>query len=481
MFKKYILFFFIVYLFGFIESFTPTSFFLKKPSVKNYNITQAAPIKLEYKLFNQKIDHYNFQHGNLTFKQRFFEYSNYYDGNGPIFFVFGPEQELKEDYINNRQYEEWAKTLNASIICLEHRYYGKSIFTDHLTTESLQYLNSDQAIADVAYFITWYKKENKIDDGKRWVGFGASYGGTIAAQFKIKYPHLIDIIVSSSGPVSPELNFFQYLEIVQNTIISEVQDGERCVENIRNATLEIEEIIKFGNHNLLKDKFRLCAPLENEKDFSLLEFTNSLVFMDTVQYYDSNKDKLQKICNILNNEFKSSLDNYIQIWLEVSYPNVKCINVNYKNHIEIWKERNVDHQSKAWLYQTCTEYGYFMTTESKNQPFGSLLNLQFYTDMCQDIFGIRNMIPNTKWANDQYGGFKINSESIKSILYINSSLDPWYPLSFTPNMEKNGINTLFIKGHSHCSDIYKSSNTSSNEIKNAHNSIFNFIQNNLDK
>ena len=41
----------------------------------------------------------------------------------------------------------------ALLVALEHRFYGKSQPTGDLTVESLQYLTSDQALADAARFV----------------------------------------------------------------------------------------------------------------------------------------------------------------------------------------------------------------------------------------------------------------------------------------------------------------------------------------
>lgn len=42
---------------------------------------------------------------------------------------------------------------------------------------------------------------------------------------------------------------------------------------------------------------------------------------------------------------------------------------------------------RPWLYQTCTEYGYYQTTKSNYQPFGDTFALEFFVDMCTDLFG----------------------------------------------------------------------------------------------
>lgn len=47
-----------------------------------------------------------------------------------------------------------AQKLGAIIVTLEHRYYGKSVPFSTQSTDNLQYLNTKQALADLANFIT---------------------------------------------------------------------------------------------------------------------------------------------------------------------------------------------------------------------------------------------------------------------------------------------------------------------------------------
>lgn len=56
----------------------------------------------------------------------------------------------------------------------------------------MQYLNVDQALADVANFIDNIKLNKNISHSKVVV-FGGSYAGNMATWIRIKYPHLIQV------------------------------------------------------------------------------------------------------------------------------------------------------------------------------------------------------------------------------------------------------------------------------------------------
>lgn len=56
----------------------------------------------------------------------------------------------------------------------------------------LGYLTAEQALADFAVFLDWYKA-NTLGGaaGSPVVAFGGSYGGMLAAWMRIKYPNAI--------------------------------------------------------------------------------------------------------------------------------------------------------------------------------------------------------------------------------------------------------------------------------------------------
>lgn len=93
-------------------------------------------------------------------------------------------------------------------ISLEHRYYGESLPFLKFTAENLQWLSSQQALADAAYFIDQHNKT--IDSPGPWIVFGCSYSGALSAWFRAKYPNSVIASVAPSGPVYANANFTQY-------------------------------------------------------------------------------------------------------------------------------------------------------------------------------------------------------------------------------------------------------------------------------
>ena len=75
-----------------------------------------------------------------------------------------------------------------------------------MSTKNLKYLSSEQALADLAYFIESKTREYKLNSNK-WIVFGGSYPGSLAAWFRLKYPHLAYGAVASSAPLLAKINF----------------------------------------------------------------------------------------------------------------------------------------------------------------------------------------------------------------------------------------------------------------------------------
>lgn len=70
------------------------------------------------------------------------------------------------------------------------------------------YLSSEQALADLAYFIESINAQYNFGPNTKWIAFGGSYPGSLAAWLREKYPHLVYGAISSSGPLLAKIDFF---------------------------------------------------------------------------------------------------------------------------------------------------------------------------------------------------------------------------------------------------------------------------------
>ena len=75
-------------------------------------------------------------------------------------------------------------------------------------------MSSEQALADVAYFIEGMRELYEIPHDAKWIMFGGSYSGSLAAWMRVKYPHLVHGAVSASGPLLAQIDFQRKLQLI---------------------------------------------------------------------------------------------------------------------------------------------------------------------------------------------------------------------------------------------------------------------------
>ncbi|NEU33572.1 hypothetical protein GN156_23100, partial [bacterium LRH843] len=109
--------------------------------------------------YDQKLDHSSGSNG-TTWKQRFWRRETFYNWgksqnmtNMPMFVMIGGEGEASPSWMQGGYWIVPAQKYNALIFLLEHRFYGKSRPTKDLSFDNIQYLHSQQALADLAGFI----------------------------------------------------------------------------------------------------------------------------------------------------------------------------------------------------------------------------------------------------------------------------------------------------------------------------------------
>ena len=115
---------------------------------------------------------------------------------------------------------------HARLFVLEHRYYGTSQPFNDWTLESLRYLDTQQALADIADFLS---AMNEDDPKRPTILVGGSYPGALAAWFKTRYPHLAVAAWASSAVVEPIADYWEYDEQIY---LSTLESGEWCPRNI---------------------------------------------------------------------------------------------------------------------------------------------------------------------------------------------------------------------------------------------------------
>jgi len=426
--------------------------------------------------FSQELDHFNAQNVN-TWQQRYFVNDEFWnpDLGGPIFLMVGGEGAIDAGYVSGLEMAVWAQKFGALMFALEHRFYGESQPFADQTTENFAFLSSQQALADLANFIQTMKLEYYAEDAPV-VTFGGSYPGNLAAWFRIKYPHLTIGSIASSAPVQATLDFYQYLDVVDASL--DDYASPTCVNLISNATSIIESMLLTSEgQTQLQLLFDTCSPLNNELDIAT--FMSNLMgnWMGTVQYNDElgNPIDLEYLCDIMGNA-STPLQGYVKV--NSVFQGTQCMLVSYNETIAQLLSTVPVTQGvgpRSWTYQTCAEFGYFQSTDSENQPFGNLVPLSYYIQMCDDLgwgFGVR-----IEETLNFYGGNQPTGSS--KVVFVNGSIDPWHALSVTHSIGKH-ITAIVIDGTAHCADMFPDSPRDPPGLAQAHAEIASTIRGWLD-
>lgn len=64
-----------------------------------------------------------------------------------------------------------------------------------------------------------------MTDDNRWIAFGGSYPGALAAWLRMKYPNIIYGAVASSAPIQAVFDFYKYFEVVSASL-EQARNGE---------------------------------------------------------------------------------------------------------------------------------------------------------------------------------------------------------------------------------------------------------------
>jgi hypothetical protein len=443
---------------------------------------------------NQSLDHFDRQESR-TFQQRYFVSDTYWkkdDVNAPVFLCVGGEgppldRTVLTSSVHCSDMVELASQVGALMFALEHRYYGFSNpFGSDFSTANLQWLNTEQALGDLAHFIATMNEQYNLQKSNRWVTWGGSYPGMLAGLTRLRYPHLVHAAVSSSAPLQPSVDMPGYNNVVSHSMAAtDVGGSAECLAVIVEGHKVIGELLTsdIGRRKVEKT-FNVCVPrgLENVKNQE--EFAGDGVVYFPVQSNDpSCTTPYCNIASICTELTKPDADGNTDILknpmerlasLSAAMRNNKCVTVNADASASFWAASN--NPDRSWLYQTCTEWGFYQTcsTDSRCPYTQGLHNIQSDLDLCESAFGIKSEDVYAQITNTQaiYGGRDIQGSRI---FFVNGEIDPWHANSVLvpPNLQEP---TLWVKGASHHFWTHPSLPTDAPEINEARQKIWSQVK-----
>ncbi|KAI5652118.1 serine carboxypeptidase s28 domain-containing protein [Phthorimaea operculella] len=400
----------------------------------------------------QPLDHFD-KKEKRTWVMRYFENLEFWKPNGPIFLFIGGAGEASPYFLTLGIIHELAYETKGAMFGSEHRYYGKSIPLDtSIDTENFKYLSSRQALADLAHLLKAIKYSPKFKDSAcKVVVIGGSYPGNLAAWMRLLYPNIVDAAIASSAPVFAKKDFYEYIETVSDDYEKHGQDG--CHDKIREVFQRYDSLFTTEEGlKQLKSEEMICEDTDMTKNRNKMMFFMDKVseFMIRAQY--GSLAHIHSHCSMIINSSRVASprvaeDNEPGFWRNET----ACFDYDYYGMID--KMRDID-WLMSWLYQTCTEFGFFQSTNSDDHPFTKNIPLEIYYKMCAEIFGPdfdeENIDKGIEETNSFYGGVH---PVVSKVVFVNGAMDPWSRLGIIQDISHDAPARV-IKNINHCRDLF---------------------------
>ncbi|KAK1922604.1 serine carboxypeptidase S28-domain-containing protein [Papiliotrema laurentii] len=412
----------------------------------------ARPSKYKPYCFDQPLSHFDPAH-NSTFCQRYWIDGSAYKPGGPIFLLDGGETSgaNRIPFLETGILDILSNATNGIGIVLEHRYYGHSVPVPNLSTDNLRFLNNEEALEDSANFIrNFYPPAEvlKLDDPSSlhpkktpWIYYGGSYAGARAAHMRVEYPDLVWGAIASSAVTHAQVNFPEYHDPIQQ------YGPEDCISALQSAVKTIDTLLDLPHPvpSVLKGMFGL-EHLKDDADFA--EVISSPLGYWQAQNWDPavGSTGFQVFCDALTAGGAGSKVGLIRIPAEV---------VNYgkyiKGHVvsqcpesgkgpaediedcfgssddEKFRDTDLSQTWRLWLFQVCTQWGYFMPAPLEGPSIvSSRLTLEHTAKICKQAFPAGKHftvppVPDVESVNAR-GDYAIEADRLA---FIDGDRDPW--------------------------------------------------------
>ncbi|KAG6853090.1 hypothetical protein C0991_006984 [Blastosporella zonata] len=412
--------------------------------------------------FEQPLDHFD-KGSKHTFLQRYWVNDRHYvpGAGGPVIVLDGGETsgEDRLTYLDTGIVEILTRATGGVGVVLEHRYYGASIPVDNFTTDSLRWLDNEQAAADSANFMASIKFDGIEEDltapNTPWIYYGGSYAGARAAHMKILYPELTYGSIASSAVTHAALSNWEYMEVIRRAA------DEKCSSHLENSIVTIDHILDQPHfRSLLKGLFGL-KDLEHDEDFVSL-LTSPLGEWQSKVWGSFGSTAFDDFCTALNKlpghfsamaadlpfndpsrmmsladglKLDFSIFNYAS-YIKENYvskcPDNKSIEECFGTFNDSqYQITTLDQDWRLWQFQVCTQWGYFTTAPpDQNQPriISRRLTLEYESKICKQAYPPGKYfsvpaLPNITAVN-ALGDFDLAADRLA---FIDGEVDPWRP------------------------------------------------------
>merc|ERR1719369_2576109 len=218
------------------------------------------------------------------------------------------------------------------------------------------YLSSRQGLEDLGHFIN--NMNHMYNLTGPWITFGGSYPGSLSAWMRLRFPHLVADALDTTGAGC-------------NTAMTE-------------ALTTVENMV--GDENSWEDlgsMFQLCGPLDGSNELDVKSFMELLIdnIAAIVQYNGRYEEDIFSICNVMTDESLGKPIDRLAVVNDImlSLNQEECVDHTYNSFLSLltdttWVGGGVGW--RQWIWQTCTEFGWYQTTNQESGVYGHTLPLE---------------------------------------------------------------------------------------------------------
>lgn len=389
-----------------------------------------------------------------------------------------------------------AAEAGAMTVALEHRFFGESYPTPDMSLDNLKYLTSAQALADLARFIQYLKSAGPSDTASKpalklqasaanskFVTFGGSYPGNLAAWFKLKFPALTVGSVASSAPVFAEYDYDQYAQVVGSALANPgIGGSEECAAKITQGVNALQRLVKASVSSsrsltgravaAIPPALKPCHTITNATQVAAYQADIFSRFQGVVQYNLQGGVSVFATCEAVVAQDDPLAALAAGVATSSAYDQ-RCVSTT----TDLFLDTNFSGlgcglactSDRQWTYMSCNEFGYFQTTTGPHQPFLGFkaVDIEFAGfQTCKSNFNVSNDYSGPKAnsaglaANTEYGARALKGINIT---IPNGSMDPWHALGIINTTDQFFSSTqqlsareqvVFIQDTSHCRDMF---------------------------
>ncbi|KAJ7636358.1 peptidase S28 [Roridomyces roridus] len=392
--------------------------------------------------FTQPLDH--FTQTGFTWNQRYFVNSRHYKPGGPVIVLDGGETSVTDrlPYLDTGIVDILASATNGLGVILEHRYYGISVPVDNFTTDSLRWLNNEQAAADSANFMQNVQFSGIDADlsapSTPWIYYGGSYAGARSAHMKVLYPDIVHGAIASSGVVEATINNWGYYDIIRRAAPA------NCSAQFITAVKEVDALLSDPTTNEKVKSFFGMPGLTLDAD--LTSFFAGLLGAWQDKNWDPavNIDDFANTCDAMGNPSAAKIQTFQGLTVSNATWNLATI-INQTSSTcpatstsdecfgtiddSEFQQTDLSQTWRLWQFQVCTQWGFF-DSHPPNSSIPSIVSqfvdVPYSSKICQQAYPPGQFfqvpaLPNIEDVN-QIGGFSIAHDRLA---IIDGQVDPW--------------------------------------------------------